>query len=156
MVASAAGAASVPDIFRFGRGRLFAFHRAQPPLSGYHYPKTAQSRRIAGEAKPPYSIDELALLAQHCTQKEDDANKAERSVHKSIAAAAMARQIGQTFEGFITGSSDKGVWVRLVHPPVEGKVEGAAKTLAVGDRVRVKLISTDPEHGYIDFSLLAS
>jgi len=109
---------------------------------------------IAGE-KVPYSMDELALLAQHCTQKEDDAHKAERSVHKSMAAAAMAHQIGQTFEGFITGASDKGVWVRLIKPPVEGKVEGAAGNLAVGDRVTVKLISTDPLRGYIDFNVIS-
>jgi VacB/RNase II family 3'-5' exoribonuclease len=104
--------------------------------------------------KAPYSIDELTALAQHCTQKEDDANKAERSVHKSISAVAMTSQVGQTFEGFITGSSDKGVWVRLVKPPVEGKIEGNAKGLAVGDHVTVKLISTDPVHGYIDFNVL--
>jgi len=104
--------------------------------------------------KPPYSVEELALLAQHCTEKEDDANKAERSVHKCLAAAAMTHQIGQTFNGFITGSSDKGVWVRLVQPPVEGKIEGATKDLAVGDRVVVKLIATDPLRGYIDFNVI--
>jgi VacB/RNase II family 3'-5' exoribonuclease len=108
---------------------------------------------IAGE-KPPYPNDELAALAQHCTQKEDDANKAERSIHKSVAAAAMAHQIGQTFEGFITGSSDKGVFVRLIKPPVEGKVQGLTKDLKVGDHVTVKLIATDPVRGYIDFNVL--
>jgi exoribonuclease-2 len=108
---------------------------------------------LAG-VKPSYSIDELALLAQHCTQKEDDANKAERSVHKSLAASVMANQIGQTFDGFITGSSDKGVWVRLVKPPVEGKIEGKTKALAIGDRVKVRLIATDPIRGYIDFNVI--
>ncbi len=109
---------------------------------------------ITGD-KPPYSTDELARLAQHCTQKEDDANKAERSIHKSLAAAAMAHQIGQTFEGFITGSSEKGVFVRLLKPPVEGKVEGMTKDLKVGDRVMVKLIATDPQRGYIDFNVVS-
>ncbi len=109
---------------------------------------------VAGE-KAPYSTEELALLAQHCTQKEDDANKAERSARKSIAASAMSSQIGQTFEGFITGASEKGVWVRILTPPVEGKVEGVIQGLAVGDRVLAKLISTDPWRGYIDFNVIS-
>jgi exoribonuclease-2 len=107
------------------------------------------------DQKSPYTLDELAALAQHCTEKETDANKAERSVHKSLAAAAMAHQIGEKFEGFITGASEKGVWVRLVAPPIEGKVEGAIGGLVVGDRVLVRLVNTDPRRGYIDFSLIA-
>jgi exoribonuclease-2 len=99
-------------------------------------------------------MPDLADLAQHCTEKENDANKAERSVHKSVAAAAMAHHIGEAFEGMITGAAEKGVWVRLFHPPIEGKVEGATKALAVGDRVLVKLASTDPWRGYIDFDLI--
>jgi exoribonuclease-2 len=121
------------------------------------YPDVITQRLLkaasAGE-KAPYSSEELTLLAQHCTQKEDDANKAERLVHKCMAAAAMAHQVGQLFEGFITGASEKGVWVRLTAPPVEGKIEGAVQGLAVGDRVLVKLIATDPRRGYIDFNVL--
>ena len=43
----------------------------------------------------------------------------------------------------------------LVKPPVEGKVEGITQNLAVGDRVVVKLIATDPWHGYIDFNVIS-
>src|SRR5579885_1549472 len=109
---------------------------------------------VAGN-KCPYSLPDLNELASHCTQKETDANKAERSVHKSIAAAALADRIGEKFPGMITGAAEKGVWVRIVHPPIEGRVEGAPKGLAVGDRVMVKLVSTDPWRGYIDFQFLA-
>jgi VacB/RNase II family 3'-5' exoribonuclease len=104
--------------------------------------------------KPPYSKMHLADLAAHCTEKENDANKAERSVKKSIAAVVMAGRIGEEFEGMITGASDKGVWVRITHPPVEGRLEGAITGLAVGDRVVAKLVSTDPWRGYIDFDLI--
>ena len=72
-----------------------------------------------------------------------------------MAAVALAHRVGEKFEGFITGAADKGVWVRLLHPPIEGRVEGATKGLAVGDRVVVKLVSTDPWRGYIDFNLIS-
>jgi exoribonuclease II len=105
--------------------------------------------------KSPYSAADLSGLAQHCTDKENDANKAERSVHKSVAAAVLGDRIGEKFDGMITGAADKGVWVRIVHPPVEGRLGGAVQGLRVGDRVMVKLISTDPWRGYIDFNLIA-
>jgi exoribonuclease-2 len=36
-------------------------------------------------------------------------------------------------------------------PPVEGRVVTGTRGLDVGDRVRVELISTDVERGFIDF-----
>ena len=105
-------------------------------------------------SQPPYSMPQLTDMAEHCTEKETDANKAERSVHKSVAAVVLAPHIGEKFEGFITGAAEKGVWVRLLHPPIEGRVEGTPKAVAVGDRVLVQLIFTDPWRGYIDFRLI--
>ncbi len=102
----------------------------------------------------PYSADQLQQLAQHCTEKEDDANKAERAVRKCAAALALRPRIGETFDGFITGASDKGTWVRIVKPPVEGKISNPGK-VDVGDRVQVRLSATDPERGFIDFELLS-
>jgi len=104
--------------------------------------------------KPPYSRVHLSDLAAHCTQKENDASKAERSVKKSIAAVAMAWRVGEEFDGMITGAADKGVWVRITNPPVEGRLEGAVTGLSVGDRVVARLASTDPWRGYIDFDLV--
>ena len=103
------------------------------------------------ERPVPYSNDELTILAQHCTQKEDDANKVERLVRKSAAALLLESSIGQRFDAIVTGASEKGTWVRLFHPPVEGKVIRGFKGLDVGDRVRVELIGTDVERGFIDF-----
>ena len=100
----------------------------------------------------PYSNDELTGLAQHCTRKEDDANKVERLVRKSAAALLLESSIGRRFDGIVTGASEKGTWVRLFHPPVEGKLLRGFEGLDVGDRVRVELIRTDVERGFIDFA----
>jgi len=108
------------------------------------------------ERPVPYSNDELTGLAQHCTQKEDDANKVERLVRKSAAALLLESSIGQRFDAIVTGASEKGTWARLFHPPVEGKVIRGFEGLDVGDRVRVRLIATDVERGFIDFARAGS
>jgi exoribonuclease R len=100
-----------------------------------------------------YAIPELERLAEHCTQKEDDANKVERLVRKCIAATVMRSHIGEKFTAVVTGASDKGTWVRVSTPPVEGKLNGAVQSLEVGDRVEVHLRSVDPYRGFIDFQL---
>ncbi len=102
----------------------------------------------------PYSVQDLESIARHCTEKEDDANKVERFVKKCAAALALRPRIGQTFHGFVTGASEKGTWVRIKHLPVEGKLIGDIAKLQVGDKVSARLISTDPERGFIDFELL--
>ena len=100
----------------------------------------------------PYSLPDLAALAEHCTAREDDATKVERRVRKSAAALLLSGSIGQSFDAIVTGASSKGTWVRLTRPPVEGKLERGFQGLDVGDRVRVKLVETDVGRGFIDFA----
>ena len=104
--------------------------------------------------KNPYSASELADLARHCTEKEDDANKVERFVRKCAAATLLASRIGQRFSAVVSGVSKDGTWVRLSSPPIEGKLADPPRHLDVGDNVRVRLIATNPEKGFIDFELV--
>jgi VacB/RNase II family 3'-5' exoribonuclease len=106
---------------------------------------------LAG-ATTPYPFPELSVLATHCTKQEDAANKVERLVRKAAAALWMSNRIGEVFAGVVTGASSKGTWVRLRNPLVEGRVERGHEGLDVGDRVRVRLLSTDPDQGFIDFA----
>jgi exoribonuclease-2 len=105
---------------------------------------------LAG-APLPYTIPELAELAKHCTDQEDAATKVERRVRKSAAALLLSGRIGERFDAIVTGASDKGTWVRLFQPPTEGRLERGFQGLDVGDHVRVKLVHTDVERGFIDF-----
>ncbi len=105
---------------------------------------------IAGRAAP-YSYADLDVLAKHCTEEEDAANKVERQVGKSAAAMVLESRIGEQFDALVTGASDKGTWARLLTIPVEGRVAGGFEGLDVGDQIRVQLMSVDVERGFIDF-----
>src|ERR1019366_3522374 len=93
----------------------------------------------------PYTNDDLFGLAKHCTEKEDDANKVERLIRKCAAATLLSTRLGQEFDATVSGVTPDGTWVRLVAPPVEGKLDGQVPHLDVGHRVRVRLIHTNPE-----------
>ena len=41
---------------------------------------------------------------------------------KSAAAMLLQSRIGQRFEAIVTGAAEKGTWVRVFNPPVEGKL----------------------------------
>ena len=99
----------------------------------------------------PYSREELSELAHHCTQKENDANKVERLVTKSAAAMLLSSRIGERFDAICTGAADKGTWVRIFQPPVEGRLLNGIDGVDVGQRLKVQLIHTDVQKGYIDF-----
>jgi exoribonuclease II len=107
-------------------------------------------------AAPPYSDTELAAIAAHCTTQEDNARHAARLVHKEAAAVLLAPRIGQVFDAVVTGVTDSGTFARVFTPPVEGRVMRSARHLDVGDPVRVRLVSTDPARGFIDFEAAAA
>jgi exoribonuclease R len=111
-----------------------------------------QLKAVLAGRTAPYANEELQDLAKHCTEAEDRANKVERQVGKSAAALLLEPRVGQKFDAIVTGASPKGTWVRILQPPVEGKLVHGAGGLDVGDRVQVKLIATDVEQGFIDFA----
>jgi exoribonuclease-2 len=121
-------------------------NRRFPDLATQRLVKTA----IAG-TPAPYTADQLTDLARHCTLQEDNAAKVERQVRKSAAALLLAPRLGQRFDAIVTGASPKGTWVRILHPAAEGRVVRGEHGLDVGDAVRVELVHTDVERGYIDF-----
>lgn len=113
-----------------------------------------QVKALSVSHQTPYSVDELTTIADHCMDRENAARKVERSVRKSAAAVLLAPQVGKEFDAIVTGVSPKGVFVRLLKPPAEGRVVRNERHLDVGDRVRVRLISTDYKRGFIDFDLV--
>ena len=140
-----------PPIGHFGLAVRDYTHSTAP---NRRYPDLITQRllKAALAAVPtPYDAGELATLATHCTEQEDDADKVERQVRKSAAALLLETRVGQLFDGVVTGASEKGTWVRIFEPPAEGKLVHGFDGLEVGDKLRVKLISTDVDRGFIDF-----
>ena len=64
----------------------------------------------------------------------------------------LASHVGEHFDGLVTGASDQGTYVRILNPPAEGRVVKGAAGLDVGQRVSVRLVSTDVDRGWIDFA----
>jgi VacB/RNase II family 3'-5' exoribonuclease len=122
-------------------------NRRYPDLVTHRQLKAA----LAGGAAV-YDVDRLGAIAARCSQMEAAAAKVERQVRKSAAALVIGWRTGETFDGVVTGAADKGTYVRVFNPPVEGRVLRGERGLRVGDRVRVKLLDTDFERGHIDFA----
>ena len=154
-----------------GSGEYVVERPAGPPIGHFglavqdYMHSTAPNRRfpdlitlrllkaaLAG-VQSPYSDDELDALALHCTGQEDAAKKVERQMRKSEAALLLHERIGQRFDALVTGTGDKGSWVRIFEPPAEGRLKGDLPALRVGQSLRVKLVSTSVERGFIDFVL---
>lgn len=109
-------------------------------------------KAMLNEEAAPYSDEELDAIAKHCNERESAARKVERAMLKRVAAVALAGSVGKSFHGVITGANDKGTYVRVFDPPVEGKVVRGEQGLDVGDTVEVTLLHTDPQHAFIDFA----
>jgi exoribonuclease-2 len=109
-------------------------------------------KALLAKTPAPYSEDDLNAIAQRCTLMEDASRKVERDMQKRIAAVVLHPRIGQSFPAIVTGVNQYGTFVRTLNPHVDGMLVRGGKGLDVGDKVTVKLISTDPQRGFIDFA----
>jgi exoribonuclease-2 len=109
-------------------------------------------KSAASGAPAPYAREELEAIAARCNLMESAARKVERRMGKVLAAALLADRVGETFEAVVTGVKEKGTFARLLSPQADGRVVRGWRGLDVGERVRLRLVSTDPERGFIDFA----
>ncbi len=102
----------------------------------------------------PYNLTELIELSAWLTDREKASKKVERFMLKASAAMVLHTRIGEIFDALVTGASPKGTYARLFNPPAEGRVMSGEKGLKIGEKVRVRLLKTDPYNGHIDFERL--
>ncbi|MFZ2039020.1 MAG: ribonuclease R [Minisyncoccia bacterium] len=125
----------------------------------------------------PISKDEwnhYAKTADRATEKEISAAEAERESKKYKQVEYMQKNVGQTFDGVISGVTDWGIYVEELATRSEGLVkvrslgddffeldqknyclvgQKTKKRFRLGDKVKIKLIGTDLERKTMDFEL---
>lgn len=109
-------------------------------------------KAVLANQPPPYDVAELEQIAERCTNRDSAARKVERKMRKVAAALVLHDRIGNEFEAIVTGVTPKGTFARILKPPVDGRIMKRGRGLRVGEKVRVRLLSTDPERGFIDFA----
>ncbi|MDB5743998.1 MAG: Exoribonuclease [Polaromonas sp.] len=150
-VSAPAAAAGTAELGHFGLAVNDYAHSTAP---NRRFPDLVTQRllkaAIAGDA-PPYSAEQLAEIARHCTLQEDNASKVERQVLKAAGAYLLQGRIGEVFDALVTGAAAKGTFVRIGRPLLEGRVVRGFEGLDVGDALRVRLLAVDAEKSFIDF-----
>ncbi|GLQ51220.1 ribonuclease R [Dyella flava] len=122
-----------------------------------------------------YSDAAMAAMALHCSQRERRAEEAERDVDERFRCAWMAKHVGETFEGTVTGVTSFGLFVELDESKVSGLVhisqlsndyyhfdpvrhllkgERTGLQFRLGDHVFVQVLRASLEDRKIDFRLI--
>lgn len=133
-------------------GELGYLHSTAP---NRRYPDVVVQRLIkaAAAGQPcPYTMEELEAIADRCNKQESAAKGAERQVRKAAVSHYLASQIGEEYEAVVTGDNPKkGTFVRVMDPPIEGKLVEGYEAVDVGDKLQIRLKAVDLEKGHIDF-----
>ncbi|MDR2643834.1 MAG: VacB/RNase II family 3'-5' exoribonuclease [Planctomycetaceae bacterium] len=125
--------------------------------------------------EPKSEMRELILLGEHCSDREQRAEDAERELKKLKLIDYMSRQIGERLEAVITNVESYGIFVMGTKIPAEGlvRLEGLTddfyrfqrdakilvglkqnNMLRIGDRVLVEVVCTDLDARQIDFRMV--
>lgn len=140
------------DAGHFGLGVAEYVHSTAPNRRFADLVTQRMIRAVSSGGPRPYSDEELMAIATRCTERGEAARKVERTMRKVAGASMLAERIGEDFTAVVTASSPKGIYARILNPPVEGRIVRGGKGLDVGDTVRLTLVAADPVRGYIDFA----
>ncbi len=137
--------------------------------------KVILNQRHAEKGHEPREADaesDMATKGVHLSACEQRANKSERELMAIKRCRFMARHIGETLDGMITGIAKFGIFVQLRAYDIDGLVRIDTLTgdrfefdeekqkligrktgtiISLGDLVKVKVLRADPEARQIDF-----
>jgi len=122
--------------------------------------------------------DEIIKYQRLCddsSEREIEAAEAERASIKYKQVEYMQEHIGEEFDAIVSGVSEWGVYVEEVNTKAEGMVKlrdmkddfyelneklyaivgkKTGKKYSLGDKIRVKLVASDPERKTLDFTFV--
>ena len=120
-----------------------------------------------------WTQEQLQEACDHCSQREQEAQQAERDSIKLFQALWVQDHLGEEFDGHISGVTDFGVFVRLDATRTEGLIhitkllpddymlydeknfrliaQRSGQTFTLGDPIRVQVVRSDPDKLQIDF-----
>ena len=125
--------------------------------------------------KPKSQLGELLVLGQHCSDREQRAESAERDLTKIKLLAYLSQRIGEEMDAVVTGVESFGLFVQGIELPAEGLIHADAltddyysferathtltgrrsgKTYRLGDLLRVAVARVDPQRRELDFRLV--
>lgn len=159
------------NIGHFGLGFSYYTHFTSPIR---RYPDVVVHRLLKSYKAniPSYPYKELEKIGQHCSERERSAIDAERDSIKLKQVEFLANHIGDTFDGVISGVTQKGLFVTLKHVHCEGLIamhdlnddyyvfdekrhclvgRRKKREFRLGDDMKVKVVRTDIERRTIDF-----
>jgi ribonuclease R len=129
---------------------------------------------LARGKRPTVDILELGVLGEHCSEREQRAEKAERELIKLKLLNFLATQIGLEMDAVITGVEDFGLFAQGLELPAEGflhisalpednydyddaahllRGKRAGNSFRLGDVVRVAIQHVDPDRRELDFRI---
>jgi ribonuclease R len=131
---------------------------------------------LARGRKPEQRMDQLLVLGDHCSDREQRAASAERELNKVKLLLYLSDKIGLELDGVITGVENFGLFITGIELPAEGFVHVSSLTddyyrydraghvisgfrsgnsYRLGDSVRVAVAAVDVDARELDFRLLA-
>ncbi|MDR1923298.1 MAG: ribonuclease R [Planctomycetaceae bacterium] len=129
---------------------------------------------LDGENVKP-DMRELVLLGEHCSDREQRADEAERELKKLKLIDYMSKRIGEKLEAVITNVESYGIFVMGTEIPAEGlvRIEGLTddfyrfqrdakiligqkqnNILRIGNRLLVEVVRADFDSRQIDFRMV--
>jgi len=130
---------------------------------------------LARGKRPPNDLDAMLLIGDHCSEREQRAEAAERDLIKIKLLTFLSKKVGEQMDAVITGVEEFGLFAQGVKLPAEGLIhvsslsddryhyEAKSHTLVghrkgnsfrLGDLVRVEIAHVDIDRRQLDLRLV--